>query len=112
MSEDRLQNIMRDVMKELKKILENDFVSAILYGSYARGDYDHESDIDFAVLVSCDRMRVKKYTEALAELMVDINLEYDVLVSFCCIPIDEFNSKKDVLPYYRNIDTEGVKVIA
>lgn len=112
MSEFRLRNIIRDVMKELKEILGNDFVSVILYGSYARGDYDHESDIDFAILINCDRMEAKKYTEALAELMVDINLKYDVLVSLCCIPIDEFNSKKDVLPYYRNIDTEGVKVIA
>ena len=32
----------------------------ILYGSYARGDYTTDSDIDIALLVDIDRVGLKK----------------------------------------------------
>jgi len=112
MSKDKLQMIIKDVILGIQKIVKNDLGSVILYGSYARGDYDQESDIDIALLLKCTRMEMKVYTEALAELMVDLNLEYDVLVSFCSIPYKEFIEKRNVLPYYRNIEQEGVKLIA
>jgi len=112
MSKDKMQMIIKDVILGLQKIIKSDLESVILYGSYARGDYDQDSDIDIALLLKCTRMEMKVYTDALADLMVDLNLEYDVLVSFCCIPYKEFIEKRNVLPYYRNIVQEGVKLIA
>lgn len=57
-------------------------------------------------------MEMKKYNDLMAELMVDLNLEYDIVVSFCCIPYIEFNEKKNFLPYYMNINREGIELIA
>lgn len=111
-SENKMQMIIRDVIYGLQNIVRDDLKSVILYGSYARGDYDKESDIDIAVLVDGTRLGMKKYTDDIAELMVDLNLEYDILVSFCCIPYNEFIEKKGVLPYYKNIEREGVNLIA
>lgn len=112
MNDAKWKLILNEIREGLDKVIAHDLASAVLYGSYARGDYDAESDIDIAVLVKCSRMEMKKYTDALADLMIDLNLNYDILVSFCCIPIDEFMSKKGVLPFYRNIATEGVAISA
>lgn len=110
MSDVRWNLILNEIKEGLNKVMASDLDSAILYGSYARGDYDEESDIDIAVLVKCSRIEMKKYTDALADLMVDLNLSHDMLVSFCCIPIEEFVNKKEVLPFYRNIAAEGVAI--
>lgn len=112
MNEEKLKMITKDILLGLQNIAEGDLESIILYGSYARGDYDQESDLDIAVLLKCNRMEMKKYNDLMAELMVDLNLDYDIVVSFCCIPYSEFNEKKNLLPYYMNIDREGVELIA
>ena len=41
-----------------------------------------------------------------------MELEYGVIVSPTVIPYSEFESYKYVLPYYRNIVREGVKLSA
>lgn len=112
MDKAKLRILTRDILSGVQRIAKGDLESVVLYGSYARGDYDEESDLDIAVLLRCGRMEMKKYTDLLADFMVDLNLEYDVLVSFCCIPYHEFAEKKDVLPYYRSIEREGVNLIA
>lgn len=112
MIESKLQTIIEDIVIGLQKIVKSDLEAVILYGSYARGDYDLESDIDIAVLLSCDRFEMKKYTDTLADLMVDLNLEHDILVNFCCIPYTDFAEKKNILPYYMNIEREGINLIA
>ncbi len=112
MNENKMQMLINDITSGLQIVVEGNLKSVIMYGSYARGDYNYESDIDIAVLLNSSRIGMKKYTDALAELMVDLNLEYDVLVSFCCIPYEEFKEKKNVLPFYMNIEREGVNLIA
>ena len=44
----------------LKKVFGEKFQSVILYGSYARGDYDEESDIDIMITVDMSREELKK----------------------------------------------------
>lgn len=112
MSENQKQIIMKDIVSGLQRIAKKDLKAIFLYGSYARGDYSQESDIDIAVLLNCDRIEMKKYTDALADLMVDLNLKHDILISFCCIPHAEFTEKKGILPFYKNIEREGVNLIA
>ena len=38
------QKILEDFLEEIKNILENRLKKIILYGSYARGDYNKNSD--------------------------------------------------------------------
>jgi len=112
MDENKFNAIIGEIILGLRDIAKAELEEVVLYGSYARGDYDQESDIDIAVLLNNDRIGMKKYTDALADLMVDLNLKYDILVSFCCIPYKEYIEKKNILPYYRNIEQEGVNLIA
>ena len=84
-----------------------DIVGIFLYGSYARGDYDNQSDIDIAAIVKGSRLDLQNKLKAVWDISADIGLENDVVVSPTVIPYDEFEEYKEKLPYYRNIAREG-----
>ena len=44
------------------------------------------------------------------EESADIGLENDVVVSPAVVPFDEFERYRTSLPYYMNIEKEGIKV--
>lgn len=90
-----------------KKLMGKDLIKVILYGSCARGDYAQDSDIDIALLTSCDRMEVKKYSEDIAVISTKLALKYFTVVNFVCLPYDEFIKKKSWYLYFQNIETEG-----
>ena len=112
MQQKDLNDLLKEIYMEMQRIFGDLLSAVILYGSYARGDFDEESDIDIAVLVDCKRDDLACYHQALVEQMSHYMMDYDRLVSFTDIPTEEFNSYRKVLPFYRNIDTEGVKLSA
>ena len=85
-------------------------VTIVLYGSYARGDFDEESDIDIVAIVKGKRAELQKKLKQIWDLSADLGLENDVVVSPMVIPYDEFMKYKESLPYYRNIEKEGRKI--
>lgn len=81
-----------------------------MYGSCARGDYNQDSDIDIALLTDMDRLEVKRYDSQLMDVVTDIAMNSDAIVQYVCLPIDEYNSKKEWYGYFKNIEKDG-KVI-
>ena len=107
-----MKDILTRVYKNIGDIIGEPLRDVILFGSYARGDYDEESDIDIAVIIDQDRAALRKYQEQLIRMASDFSLNEDVLLSVCCIPQKEYNEYRDALPFYRNIHTEGVRLSA
>ena len=87
------------------KIYGESLLSIILYGSVARNSATDDSDIDIAFIVTRDEAELH---DKLLDVIVDLNLEYDQLISPSMIEIDIYNKWKKVLPYYKNIENEGV----
>ena len=102
-----LDELLKKLRFNIEDVIKSDLSEVILYGSYARGDFDEESDIDIAVIVDSSRELLRKYRKGLVEIMSNASLEYDVVVNISCIPLKDFEEYKEVLPYYRNIDSEG-----
>ena len=50
-SKSTLDKILKEVSNAYKKVYGDKLVKAVLYGSYARGDYDEESDIDIVGII-------------------------------------------------------------
>lgn len=102
-----INNVKAEVTDLVKNILKDDIIKIILYGSCARGDYTIDSDIDIALITACDRMDAKKYNDKLANVSMQLAMEYFAVVNFVCLPYTEFMKKKSWYAYFKNIDLEG-----
>lgn len=109
---DRVSMILSEAVSAYRNIFGDTLVQVILYGSYARGDYDEESDIDLVALVRCDRETISEKTSAMAKFSSDLDLSYGIMVSPSAVPYDEFVQYRSDLPYYANIAKEGVVLSA
>lgn len=106
----QLDEISRLMVKAYRSVYGSDIITIYLYGSYARGDYDSESDIDLAAIVKGDRLSLQNKLKKMWDISADVGLENDIIISPTVIPYDEFEKYKTVLPYYRNIEKEGRKI--
>ncbi len=79
----------------------------ILYGSHARGTATEDSDIDLLVLVDPD-LSPWKVRDSLSDLLLDILLETDQLVSVQVLPEDFFQTHN--YPFILNVKREGIRV--
>ena len=105
-----LEKIIVIIKDGYRQVYGDDIIDIYLYGSYARGDYDSESDIDFVAVVKGDRLDLQRKLKKMWELSADLGLENDVIISPTVIPYNEFTKYQNTLPYYRNIIKEGQKV--
>ena len=109
---EKINGLLKDVFNNLTAIFGDKLIDVILFGSYARGDYDEESDIDIAVIIKEERKDLEKYHRALTDEMTNQTMNNDVIVSFVDIPQTDFEKYKDVLPFYKKICNEGVRISA
>ena len=45
-------------------------------------------------------------------LSSDLELEYETILSPTVIPYEEFEKYRNDIPYYRNIEKEGIRIVA
>ena len=111
-SQSVLDEITSKVVAAAKESLGDRLDKVILYGSYARGDYDEESDIDIMVLADISREGANKVWSQIWSLTGDIDLEYSVIVSVHVVDCYTFYKFIDDLPFYMNVMKEGVLLSA
>ena len=104
--------ILCEFRNKTKSIMGDSLKQMILYGSYARGDYEKDSDIDIVAIVHGNRLELQNKLKEIWDISADLEVEYGTIVSPTVIPYEEFEKYKNDLPYYRNIQKEGVKVVA
>ena len=79
---------------------------AYLYGSYARGDFNPESDIDILLTVDLEQAEIAKHRNDVAKVTSRLSLEHDITVSVTVKPLEQFQRYQTALPYYRNVMQE------
>ncbi len=97
---------MAKMKKGLTELYGPRLKAVYLFGSYARGDYNQNSDLDVMIVLDA----YKSYWDELvlsAELASDLSLEYDVTVSRTIMTEEQW--KKGELPVLVNVRVEGVR---
>lgn len=95
-------------VKECTRILGNRLKKVILYGSYARGDYNNSSDIDILVLTDYEPSQFYSALKKISSMTYDIELDYNVILIPLINNIEIYNEEIDTIPFYSNIKKEGV----
>ena len=100
--------ILKDVNRKLKYLFKDNLEEVKLFGSYARKDYDKDSDIDFYVLLNLDEKVIKKYERKVDDISVDLMSKYGKLVSLILDNSEKFKKYSTYIPFYMNVQNEGV----
>lgn len=107
-----IKQIIREFTIKSKELLGNHLKQMILYGSYARGDFNENSDIDIMILIDMKDRELENYYEKIIELAYDIESEneFKIHLSPLVKNIDKFNYWLDTIPFYMNVEREGVSL--
>jgi len=106
-------NIITDkVVQAARESLGDKLDKVILYGSYARGDYDDESDIDIMVLADIPLDDRGREREKIKKILNYIDLEHDVVLSLKVTDCTTFYKFINDLPFFVNVQREGVVLSA
>ena len=105
---DEVQKVTSTVVGRLVDLLGDKIYKIILYGSYARGDFDSESDIDIMILINGTDEDVIRYRKDVRRIANDVGLDNDILVSLLIRSRQSFEEWSDVVVFYKNVINEGV----
>lgn len=107
---DKVRNIVYQFSQQMKSLFGSHLVQVILYGSYARGDYRDNSDVDVMILVDLPEDKIKKIENDVYDIAFEIEMDTGIDISPVIKSNAQYEYWADVLPYYRNVREEGVVV--
>ena len=58
----------------IQLLLGSDLYAIILYGSYARGDYNNNSDVDIMILVDLPETEIKKIENDIDDVVFEMEI--------------------------------------
>lgn len=104
----KMKDLMDQYIMEIKKIYGAHLRKIILYGSYARGDFKADSDVDIMILLDMSDLELKAYSQKLSYMTYDFNLDNDLDIK--PIAKSEAHFRKWIVnyPFYANIHREGI----
>ena len=105
-----LSIITDELSQSTKHIFGDKLRQVILYGSYARGDYDEFSDLDIMILADFDESEKSLLETEMRKISSRASLDYDITVSMLLRNEKVFRARVPILPYYKNVATEGVEI--
>lgn len=107
-----VSTILEQYVNDVQRIYGDKLESILLYGSYARGDFRDESDIDILILVDLTEEEIWNKGHSLSDLTFDYNYDHDLAIMPLVKNQAHFNKWIQAYPLYNIIRTEGVELYA
>lgn len=103
-----MQDLIEQYIEAVKKIYGSHVRQIILYGSYARGDFRSDLDVDIMILLDLSDLELKAYGQQLSYMTYDFNMDHDLDIKPIAKSEAHFNKWIVNYPFYANIHREGV----
>ena len=107
-----ISDLMYEFAKDMKRVFGSDLSQILVYGSYARGDYNENSDIDVMILVKMSEEKIREYADDVSDCAFEYMMKYGIDISPVIKNEKHFEYWVDNLPYYRNVRNEGIVINA
>ncbi len=88
---DQLKAILKKYVNDIHQLYGSGLKTVILYGSYARGDFGPDSDIDIMILVDLPDQEIQKKGRVLSDETFEYNFDDDLQIMPIVKNIDHFN---------------------
>ena len=102
------KEIIDEITEALRDLLKNNLIKIVLYGSYARGDFNNLSDIDIFILVDSEKEDLNKVLDLILDKLYELDLKYNVTINPLIENTEIYNKYKDSSLLFENIEKEGV----
>lgn len=105
-----INKILEEFSNKVKILLGDRVNKIILYGSYARGDYNKDSDIDIMILTDLNFKEIEEYRDKISDIAYEIeeDNDFNITLSPLIKNIDNYNKRINVIPFYMNVQRDGV----
>ncbi len=100
--------ITKAVKAQLQLLYGERLAQVILYGSYARGDFHEESDMDFLVVLKDEEIEVGRELRFMSEPIFKISYQYDIAISKHPTTLKRLENSQFL--FYKNIRREGIEI--
>lgn len=107
---EEIKSVLSAFSEEAQRVLGNNLRKIIIYCSYARGDYNENSDIDIMILTSLQEDVIGAVEDQLYDVTFDFLMEYGVNISVIVKNEEHFKYWLGALPFYDNVEREGVVI--
>lgn len=107
---ERVLQVLSELEVGLVKLLGDNLVKIILFGSYVREQQDSESDLDIMILVRTESEITKACSEEINETVFQLSLKYNLILSTMVKEEQKFSKYIIYVPFYTNISREGVAI--
>jgi len=79
----------------------------ILYGSYARDDFNKASDIDFLVILKDEKISTLREIDYLTDQVFDLILKFNIDISY--LPVSRKRFQNGNVPLFYFVKKEGIE---
>ena len=101
-----IREVLDEFNEKIKDLYGARLRKIILYGSWARGKADEDSDIDLLVVLK-DDVSPGLEIDAMIDIITEINMKHNVLISV--YPVSERDYSTVQSPLLLNIRKEGIR---
>lgn len=105
---EQLQALSQEVRQALTALYGDRLDRVILYGSYARGDFHAESDVDYLVVLRDEAVKAGREIGFMIDIVYDLSEKYDTLVAVKPTSLVRFLQSD--LFFFQHVRREGVPI--
>ncbi|MFZ5452216.1 MAG: nucleotidyltransferase domain-containing protein [Thermodesulfobacteriota bacterium] len=102
-----VQQALKELRDYLAKVYGERLRGVYLYGSYARGDFHADSDVDVLIVLE-GTVRPGQEIDRIGDGVADICLEHSMLIATYPVPEEWLKERKS--PLFENVRREGVRL--
>lgn len=108
--DNRIKELLTELEIRLRELFKDDLKKIILFGSYAKGNYGNESDIDIMVLLG--KHGTNDFEDQIADIVVDLTGKYSIYISIFIENEKLYYKNINLEALFKNIETEGIELYA
>ncbi|OGU70692.1 MAG: hypothetical protein A2V93_04555 [Ignavibacteria bacterium RBG_16_34_14] len=102
---DEIQKIIKEFKLGLKNLYGERFKEIILFGSFAKRQFNENSDIDLVIVLENIESPGREI-DRMIDIITEINLKYNVLLSVVPVSINDYKNLNS--PLLINVRKEGI----
>lgn len=107
---ENISDILKKYHTDLHSLLKSKLSAMILYGSYARGNFTKDSDVDIMILLDAEQGEISKYADSIYDLTYDLEEETGMEINPVIQSVKIYNHWKQTYPFFINVDKEGIRI--